>query len=211
MALPHAEKLLKEAHEGKVLSTDQRRHVVGWLMATQPEVTTREMADAFNAAERTIRDDKAWVRKQASEVIKSEDIGLVIADIRMTYERFVERIEKSLKKCTEGTTVYLNHLKLLMEMELKVVEALQSLGYYPKNLGNMTTTKYEYKAHVARDGNVEVRPVDMLDHFIEADENPDDSKKREAFDAEFTDVKLLPASTESTDGTENPDPGIQTK
>lgn len=174
-------------------------------------MTSLEMSELLGAADRTIRDDFAWIKKQIAESIKDEDIGLVIADIRMTYERFVERAEKSLKKCTPGTNVYLQHLKLMMDMQLKIVEALQSLGYYPKNLGNLTSTRYEFKAHVSKDGSVETRPVEAFDHLINADKNPDDrGGVREALDAEFEMVepKALPASVESDGKEKRPDSSV---
>jgi len=197
----HAEQLLKAATKGEKLTTDQRRYAVGYLMATQPEVAVIDMAQTFGVSERTIREDRLIIRRQVADVVRQDDIGLVIADIRLTYERLVDELAKSKKKCEAGTRVYLDHLRAEWDMQKEVIEALQSLGYYPKNLGNMTSTKYEFKAHVTKDGSVDVRPVDMV---IDVE----DAKKREALEAEFIDIPQLPAPADNDGGTETNSTGI---
>lgn len=196
MGFPTAEQLLKQAANGERLTAAQRRHVVGFLMATQPEVTNREMSATFQVDERMIRFDKAAIREQKAKLITQDDISLVIADIRLAYERFVVEIRRSMKAkgCIVGSPNYLNHLKAEMEMELKVVEALQNLGYYPKNLGNMTVEKYEFKSVVRKDGSVETRRADLFD----ANTLPQsDREKRMVLDAEYLDVPQLPAAKEN--------------
>lgn len=192
--LNQAEEIISLAKTGSKLTTDQRRHAVGYLMATQQELTNMQMAELFDVSDRTIRDDKGVIRKQAAELVSQEDIGMVIADIRLTYEQFRQKLAASLKKATAGTATYLNHLKLEMEMQLRVVEALQSLGWYPKNLGELTKKSWSFSAIVTKDGTVDTRSVDQLDHIIQ---NPtsgeDDMAEREA---EFEDVPSPLALTE---------------
>jgi hypothetical protein len=51
-----------------------------------------------------------------------------------------------------------------MELRFKCVKALQDLGYYPKNLGNMTVQKFDFKAIVNKlDGSVTVHNRDLID------------------------------------------------
>jgi hypothetical protein len=56
------------------------------------------------------------------------------------------------------------------------------LGFYPKNLGNMTVEKFEYKAIVSKDGSVDTRPVNLV---LPGDE-PEEPEVKEA------DFKMLP-------------------
>lgn len=164
MAIPFAQKLLEDLQQGRKdkLSPTERRHVVAFLIATQPDLTNQEMADIFRVTERVIRMDKLAIRENRSQLIRQEDIGLVIADILIDYDRNIRDLEKSKRAAKPGTPVYLRHCEASMKMRLDTVRALQDLGYYPKNLGNMTVNKFEYKAIVNKDGSVENRPVDLV-------------------------------------------------
>jgi DeoR-like protein with HTH domain len=157
-----AEEIISEAKKGEAISADKRRHAVGYLLATQGELTNMEIAELFNVSDRTIREDKAYVRKQAAELVSVEDIGMVIADIRLTYESFRQKLALSLKKSTPGTATHLNHLKLELDSQLRVVEALQSLGWYPRNLGELTRKNFTFVAVTSGDGSIDTRPVDSL-------------------------------------------------
>lgn len=159
--IPHAEKLLERAQHGEKLTAPERRHCITFLMATMPQ-TNDEMAEMFQVCDRQIRDDKKWIREEKVKTIKEDDIGLVIADIAMSYEKQVNDLERSKKQCKMGTPAYVGHCRAIFDCRMKMVEALQNLGYYPKNLGNMTTQKFIYKATVSVDGAVDTsRALDM--------------------------------------------------
>jgi predicted transcriptional regulator len=164
VAIPVAQKLLETAQSGeRKLTTSERRHVVAYLMATQPDVTNVELAETFGVTERTLRMDKQHIREEKARFIKEDDIGLVIADIALDFERQVRDIERSKAKAKLGSDTFLKHCTSAMELRLKMVKSLQDIGYLPKNLGNMTVESYEYKAVVHRDGSVETRPLNYFD------------------------------------------------
>jgi hypothetical protein len=159
--IPHAEKLIDRARAGERLNPKDRRHCIAYIIGTQPTVTNVEMAELFKVSERQIRIDRKSIREEKSKLLKEEDIGLVIVDIAMRCEQQIRDIERSKQKCQLGTRAYMEHCRAIFKIELEKVSALQNLGYYPKNLGNMTIDKYEYKAIVSKDGSVNTRPVDL--------------------------------------------------
>lgn len=166
---PTAEKLLEAAKNGDKIGTADRRHVVAYMMATQPHVTNVELAEVFGVTERTIRADKLKVREERSKRIKEEDVGLVIADILIDFDRNIADIEKSKKAAKAGSGTYLAHCVSAMDMRLKTAKALQDLGYLPKNLGNMTVTKFNYQSVVLKDGHVETRRVESFEDVQDAE------------------------------------------
>lgn len=181
------------------LQPDDRRDALAYLMGVRPDLNGVELARVFKVSEKQIRLDKDIIRKRMSEEITKDDISLVVSDIRRTYERFGTELAKSTKACEYGTNTKLAHLKAEMDYQLSVVEALQSLGYYPKNLGNLTKTEFIFKAHVAKGGGVNTVPVETQEELkiIEAQEvkllpgafeSDEDKAIRAQFDADFSDA-----------------------
>lgn len=179
-----AEKLLERARAGERLNSSDRRHCVGWLLATQPHLTKVSMAVDFQVSEGQIRQDVLKIRQEKAKSVREDDIGLVIADVAFTFERQVLDIEKSKNSCELGSRNYLEHCKALARMQVERIELLQGIGYYPKNLGNMTVQKFQYTAVVSKDGSVDTRPTNLLLN--------DDGQ---VLDAEYEDVKALPETT----------------
>jgi hypothetical protein len=162
MPVPEADKLLERAKAGdEKLNTKDRRHVIAYLMATAPETSNVDMATWFKVSERQIRNDKRYIKEERAALIREEDIGLVIADIAMSFDNVVRELQRGAKKTTVGSMTHLKYYKEIFDTQLKKVKALQDLGYYPKNLGNMTVDKYEYKAFVNKDGSVQTNKVDL--------------------------------------------------
>lgn len=153
MAIPVAENLLASLGKGEKLNTNDRRHCVAYLMATAP-VSNVELARMFDVSEGTIRADKKIIREERAKSIKQDDIALVIADINLCLEKQMADIEASKRRCKQGTRSYLDHCKAIFSMQVSAVQALQNLGFYPKNLGNMTVERFDWKATVAKDGAV---------------------------------------------------------
>lgn len=114
----------------------------------------------------------------------SKDLGLVIADISMDFERQVLDLERSKSKCKLGSKPYVDHCTSIFNLRIKMVETFQNIGYLPKNLGAMTVEKFEYKAVVHKDGSVNTRSIEMFDE-------KDSAIRRDALEAEFTDVPQL--------------------
>lgn len=182
MALTEAEKIVQRATAGEQITAKERRHVVGYWMGTAPDMTNQQIADAFRVTEGQIRLDKKNIREEKARLLKEDDIGLIIADIVLTFERQVRDIESSKTKCDKGTRSYLEHCKSIFTLQKDMVKALQDLGYYPKNLGNLTIEKYDYKAIVTKDGNVDTRRIEM-------------TEPRAIQDAEFVDLPALPPAS----------------
>lgn len=198
MAVPTAKKLLESAQSGeRKLSPKERRHVVAYLKGTQPEITNVEMASIFGVTEKTIRMDFLAIRKEKAKLIKEDDIGLIIADIALDYERQVMDIEKSKAKAPLGSRRFLDHCTSAMDLRLKVVKALQDLGYLPKNLGSMTVQKYDFKAVVdERTGAVD--GVYNRDFLRELGEEGDEAP---FIDAEIVEKPQLQESNEQISDT----------
>ncbi len=151
MAVPLSEKLLTRARNGERLATRDRRNCVTYIIATEPETTNVAMAEIFQVTERTIRDDKMWIRQERSRFIREEDVSLVIGDIAASFDNEVRdlQVAKRNKECKPGTRTYMEYCKSIFDMQLRKVKALQDLGYYPRNLGTLTMEKFEYTASVS--------------------------------------------------------------
>jgi hypothetical protein len=162
MALPHAEKLIERARQGERLPSKERQHCVSFLMATQPSATNVELGILFGVSERQIRQDKDKIRRDRAKLLKEDDIGLVIADIAMSFDNQVRDIEASKRKCKYGSRTFLEHCKAIFKLQMDKVVALQNLGYYPKNLGQMTVEKFEYTAIVSPDGSASSLPTKLM-------------------------------------------------
>lgn len=156
-----AELWMQDALSGLELTTEQRRHVVAWMMATGSH-TAAEMAVIFKVHERTIITDKSKIRELMAESIKAEDVGLILADIRLSFENAIRRVEKALKKAKPGTGTYLDYVRAIPDLQLQYMKAYQDLGYYPKNLGTIQVDKFEFKATVGLNAGNEQRPVKMF-------------------------------------------------
>lgn len=166
---PTAQDMIQRAKSGERLTTKERRHVITWLQATSGDdvasisMTNQQLGDLFGVTERTIRQDKQAFRKEKAKFIREDDISLIIADIALDYERQVRDIEKSKAKAPIGSMTYLRHCTDALNLRVQMVKALQDLGYYPKNLGQLTVTKWDFQAHVdSTTGYVTTEQVDYL-------------------------------------------------
>jgi NACalpha-BTF3-like transcription factor len=220
--IPNAEKFLKEVESGKEITAQQRRHIIAYYMATQPAkaADTQGLSEFFQVSDTMIRKDKRIIREEKAAMIKEDDVGLVIADIRIQFENQIRDLEKGKKQLEKdgrvGTTTYLQYCKTIMELELKTTEALQSLGYYPKNLGTQTTKKFSFVAVVDnKDGSVQVQNEEHVPVTVEGEFVDPYEEERRALDEEFADRPALPApvtehakrtDSTSTSGTAESDP-----
>ena len=186
-----ADKLVTRAREGERLSFQDRRYALQHLMQTEPGTTNASLGELFQVSERQIRLDKKFFREQRAQLVKEEDISLVIADIALNFERQIADLETHKRRAAAGkgagSRTYLEYCKAIFNMELQRIKALQDLGYYPKNLGTMTENKFVFSASVSVMGDGDkpeqrIRPASDLD----------------TLDAEFTDVPLLEAPSVGT-------------
>jgi hypothetical protein len=86
--------------------------------------------------------------KVDSKAAFSVDAELVAESLIASFDSFCDDLKKSTAATSPGTNAQLNHLKAAMDYRLKMVDALQSLGLIPKNLGNSTKTEFVYRAYV---------------------------------------------------------------
>jgi hypothetical protein len=180
------------------LEAEDRRDALQCLMLVRPDLSNVELGRYFKVNEKIIRLDKDTIRKRMVDEVGDKDIALVVSDLMRSHEQIMVRLAKSTKACQFGTSNYLNHLKFEQEASHKMIELLQSLGVYPKNLGNLTKTQFIYKAHVAKGGGVNVATIETQEelHTIEAQEvkllpgayeTDEDREIRAALAAEFAD------------------------
>jgi hypothetical protein len=77
-----------------------------------------------------------------------------------------------------GGRPFLEHCKAIAGLSRDRVKLLQDLGWLPKNLGNLSVERYDYRAIVnERTGSTDTRAVTNYDEEVE--------------DAEFEEQKLL--------------------
>lgn len=172
-----------------------------YLQATQPSLNGTQLADMFQVSTRQIRADRLHIREEKAKYLKDEmtkDLALVIADIAMDFERQVADIERSKSRCKMGTKQYVDHCTSIFNLRIKMIQTFQDIGYLPKNLGAMTVEKFEYKAVVHKDGSVNTRSVEMFDE-------KDSAVRRDALEAEFTDIPQLTNGEQGATSTTEPE------
>lgn len=205
--IPQALNIYRDAEAGLPVNAQQRRHCIGYLMAMEPEkaADTAGLAELFKVSDTLIRKDKRTIREEKAAIIKDEDIGLVLADIHITYENVLRGLQKSLNATKEGTVLYVKTLAEIRDTVIKITDSLQSLGYYPKNLGTQTTKKYNfYAVSDQKDGSVEVHNEAVTPRTIDAEFVDPYEKERAALDEEFGDRPAqcaLPPAPIKTDAT----------
>lgn len=206
--IPSALNIIREAESGADVSAQQRRHAIGYLMAMEPEkaADTLGLSELFRVSDTMIRKDKRIIREEKAAIIKEDDIGLVIADITITYENCLRDLQRSLKETKPGTALFVKTVGEIRDTVIKITDSLQSLGYYPKNLGTQTTKKFSFVAVVDnKDGSVQVQNEATSPQTIDAAPFVDPyEKERAALDAEFGDKPAqcaLPPAPVNTDGT----------
>lgn len=193
-----AEGMLKGEAEDKLPSPD-RQDAILYLMSVRPDLSNIELGRLFKVNEKTVRNDKEAIRKRLADEMGDKDIGLVINDLIRTHERLMTELAKSTAKCSYGSNAKLAHLKFEQEATFRIVEVLQSLGVYPKNLGSLTKTEFIFKAHVAKGGGVNTIPVQTRSELktIEAAEykqlpgafeSDDDKALRAQFETQFSET-----------------------
>lgn len=204
--------LLDEAKDKRrKLTTEERRRVIAFLLSSQPDLSNVEMGTWFQVTEGCIRKDRSTIRKQMANDVKEDDIGMVIADLVWSAKRQIADLETSKAKANKGSMAFVQHCKAVIEIQQNTVKSLQTLGFYPKNLGNLSIDKFEYAAIVSADGSVETRPMNLFDDKAQEELRDRARKSLPAapviVDAEFVEdrkVEFAPAATEQTNAPENP-------
>ncbi len=178
-----------------------------------------EMARLFQCDEKTIRNDINLIKTEKAELVREDtDVKLIIADL-------LEARDKALRECERAKRAYeveeggrglmrpgyLKAVELALNIHLKVTEALQNMGWLPKNIGAITINKQVFKSFVdARTGGVETRPIDLFDDIREGESFEEmmrrkaDEQKAAIQDAEFVDLPQLPERSE-TDAADSED------
>jgi len=82
-----AEALWELAKTGQRLNVKERRVVVDHLMVTKPHMTNQQIADDLQVSESMVRVDKTILRKDMAKALKNEDVGMVIADAVILFDK----------------------------------------------------------------------------------------------------------------------------
>jgi len=164
MAIIQAEQWLDLARQKQPLTTEQRRHVVAYLMSRPGDdcPSISESAELFGVSDRTIANDRKAIREAVAEEVKGEDVGLILADLRLCFNKCYRNVENSARKAKLGQMTYLEHQKTLFRMQQDYVKGLQDLGVLPKDLGTMHVTRFDFQASVGLDATG--RPMSMYDN-----------------------------------------------
>lgn len=155
-ATPVAENLVAQARNGEKLELEDRRHALQYLMFTEPDLSRMELGRLFQVDESTIRHDIKRIKERNAEVVKEDtDVKLIIADLIAARDRALVEIEKAKKAIVDGkkgigSPNHLNYIKATVELHLRVTEALQNMGWLPKNIGALTVNKHVFKAVVMK-------------------------------------------------------------
>jgi hypothetical protein len=230
-ATPIAEDLVGRARKGEKLTLEDRRYALQFLMYTEPDLSRMELGRIFQVDESTIRHDIKRIKEKNADLIKEDtDVKLIIADLIAARDRALLEIEKAKKLISttakEGTPNHLNFIKASVEIHMKVTEALQNMGWLPKNIGAITVNKHVFKAIVQKGQYIQTlrvedgkeltaieqmlegqRPLDMFDDIRDG-ESLEDALKRQAQEqkeiiegSELVDVSLLPENTDNAETT----------
>jgi len=91
----------------------------------------------------TVRTYKAVARR-----VLTEEVDTTIGRLTAVHERHMQLLEASLQDAKPGTKGYIDHIRIVEEMENRFTELMQGLGVLPKNLGNSTVTKYQFSSSI---------------------------------------------------------------
>jgi hypothetical protein len=91
----------------------------------------------------TVRTYKTGARR-----VLTEEIDTTIGRLTETHERHMQLLEPSLQDAKPGAKGYIDHSRILEEMENRFTELMQGLGVLPRNLGNSTVTKYQFSSSI---------------------------------------------------------------
>jgi hypothetical protein len=154
-ATPVAEQLVDQARRGEKLLMEDRRHAIAYLMYTEPNLSNIELGKMFQVDEGTIRHDVKRIKNKNADTIKEDtDVKLIIADLIAARDRALLEIETAKKMLRaagkQDSPNMLNFIKASVEMHMKVTEALQNMGWLPKNIGAITVNKHVFKAVVQK-------------------------------------------------------------
>jgi hypothetical protein len=115
----------------------------------------------------------------------------IAREIDKSYEKTRRMILDSMRETRPGTTAYLNHIKLLSDVDERHREERASRGLDPANLGAATKPQWKFTATVAVDDTP--RRTAREQQVIEQFEN------------EFPDEPLMPEPAPDTDEDESED------
>lgn len=163
MAALVVEDLLRQARAGVKLDADSRRRCLTYLMATEPGLTNRELAETFQVSDKTIRDDKQTFRQEVADEIEHDDIRLVIADLKISFTEQRRELEKGKKRCEPGTKLHLEYTRALIDLDIKMTDTYQRIGILPDNAGANIKEEFTYIAVVAKGDKVDVKRLEEFE------------------------------------------------
>lgn len=202
-----AEETIKKAQQGEKVTTEERRHAIEYIMGVYPDWSNVKLSQIFDVDVKTIRNDKKIIKTANAERVREDtDVKLIIADLLAARERALQEIEEGKKDIVvskkTGTPNHLAWIKAGLEIHIRVTEALQNMGWLPKNIGAISITKNVFKAVVQTNtGIVETRPVDLLDDIRPGESLEELMRRKGLLGAgdQVIDAEILPAPENETD------------
>lgn len=94
---------------------------------------------------------------------KEKSLSKRVEEITSSFAKQVGDAEANKLLSKPGSKTYLDYCRGIVELRLKEIQALQSIGVLPKNIGNETSERFEYMAVVSKDGSVVTRSANMFD------------------------------------------------
>ena len=143
-----AEALWELAKTGQRLNVKERRVVVDHLMVTKPHMTNQQIADDLQVSESMVRVDKTILRKDMAKALKNEDVGMVIADAVILFDKQIHDLEVIKNDPTTSPGLKVKCCVCIAKLQEDKLRLLQDLGLYPHNVANMIISKYSFTAQV---------------------------------------------------------------
>mgnify|MGYP001175403392 CR=1 FL=1 len=148
--------LLEESKSGKKLTSSERRSVVYYLKAIQPEITDLELANTFATSISIIKKDQLEIRKTLSNELKQTTVDLIIADVHDAVKRTLKKLENNVaileQRKQSGSDSYTRAALAVLDGWTKYYKISQEMGIVPKDTTPEITTEYHWVAGVDEQG-----------------------------------------------------------
>jgi hypothetical protein len=77
---------------------------------------------------------------------ESGDTVIALARLCLRHDKIMDRLNTDMLKSKPGSKTRLDYLRALGKEDREHTELIQSLGYFPKNMGLQTEVHYEFRS-----------------------------------------------------------------
>lgn len=156
MAITTALTLYDEAKKGKALTTSERRAVIYFLQATEPDKPLDEIAELFSISLKKLNKDRLEIRKRVAEEVKQTTVDMVIGEVHDAVKKSLRKLENNVAKLEErkqqGTDTFTRAATAMLDGWTKYYKIAQEMGIAPKETEPQVTTEYHWIAGVDDQG-----------------------------------------------------------